>query len=286
MTRKIMVKKGSGEIEPFNPDKVRSAAIRSGASPDLADKIVANVRNRISSGVTTKQIYRLVFSMLRKEDERAASRFGLKTALLKLGPAGFPFETFFAEVLREHGYATKLRQTLEGAAINHEIDVIATKEKTFMIECKYHNIASLRCRSPDILYTYARFLDLVEGSKKGKGLKVDAPWLATNTKFSSDVIKYAAYKRMPLTGWGYPKENSLQKLIESRLLYPITILRSLDKFAKTRLSDCNMMLVKDLLSNSEKDLLSKTGIPRKTMNALIEEASVLVPEDELNDIRR
>jgi len=274
-----MVRKGSGELEPFNPDKVRSAAMRSGANPDLAERVVASVRNRIRSGATTKDIYRLVFTLLKKEDERSASRFGLKSALLKLGPAGYSFETFFSEVLHEHGYETHLRQTLQGAAIKHEIDVVAKNtNKTYMIECKYHNVAAIRCRSPDVLYTYARFLDLVEGHEMGKCDKIDLPWLATNTKFSTDVLAYASYKGMLLTGWGYPKENSLQQLIESKLLYPITILPALDKFAKTRFEAANLMLVKDLLGHTEKELLKKTGIPRKTMNAIIAEALVLVPE--------
>lgn len=277
-----MVRKGSGELEPFNSDKVRSAAIRSGASPDLADRVVFDVKNRIRSGASTKEIYRLVFALMKKEDARSASRFGLKGALLKLGPAGFPFETFFSEVLTEHGYKTGLRQILQGAAITHEIDVTAERDKDyFMVECKYHNLASLRCRAPDILYTYARFLDLKEGAEKGLCPDFSAPWLATNTKFSSDVVTYANHKGIRLTGWGYPRDGSLQKLIESKLLYPITILTSLDKFAKTRFAAADFMLVKDILSHSEKELLKVTGISRKQMNTIIAEASILVPKEEL-----
>ncbi len=278
MSKEILVKKKSGEIEPFDPGKVRHAVLRSGASPDVADKVVSEVKDKISSGVTTKEIYRLVFQLLKREDLRSASRLGLKSALLKLGPAGFPFETFFAGVLREHGYETKTRQILRGAAIKHEIDVVAEKDgKRYMIECKYHNVSSIRTRAQDVLYTFARFLDLNEGAEKGKCPHFHKPWLATNTKFSSEVIKYARYHKMPLTGWGYPRKNSLQELIESKLLYPVTILSSLNKFAKNRLHEADLMMVKDLVSRDQKELMEKTGISRKKMNAILAEADVIVP---------
>jgi len=282
MGQVILVRKGSGEMEPFDPEKVRSAALRAGADPELVEKVVANVRNRVRNGVSTHEIYKIVFSLLKKEDEASASRFGLKHALFKLGPAGFTFETFFAEVLREHDYKTELRKVLQGAAINHEIDIVAEdKSGRYMIECKYHNVIGLRCRAPDVLYTYARFLDLLEGAESGKCPKFDAPWLVTNTKFSSDVIAYANHKKIRLTGWGFPSERSLQHLIESRLLYPVTILNSLDKFAKTRLAEANLMMVKDLLSHSEKELLQITGIPRNRMNSILTEANAIAPMEVL-----
>jgi predicted RecB family endonuclease len=55
---------------------------------------------------------------------------------MSLGPSGFLFEQFFSEILKNYGYKTKINVFLKGKIITHEIDIIAEKNKKYMIECK------------------------------------------------------------------------------------------------------------------------------------------------------
>ena len=47
---------------------------------------------------------------------------------MDLGPTGYPFEDYVAEILKTEGYQTQVRQVLEGNCVSHEIDVIAQKK--------------------------------------------------------------------------------------------------------------------------------------------------------------
>ena len=47
----------------------------------------------------------------------------LKQAIMELGPSGFPFEQFVAELLKCRGYQIKVGVIVEGHCVNHEIDV-------------------------------------------------------------------------------------------------------------------------------------------------------------------
>ena len=47
---------------------------------------------RLYPGITTKEIYRRAFSMLRKASAHLAAEYKLKKAFQELGPSGYPFE--------------------------------------------------------------------------------------------------------------------------------------------------------------------------------------------------
>ena len=275
----VLVRKANGDLVEFDPEKVIRSCMRSGADRETAERVVQKVKPRIKSGMKTRKILKMVLKLLSEEGPQFAARYDLKGAIMRLGPAGFPFETFFGEVLAEYGYKTRLRTFLQGRCIPHEIDVIAKDEETgetLMIECKYKNLAGDYIGVKDILYTYARYLDLVEGCKTGACLEINGVWLATNTKFSREVIKYAKCKGINLTGWEYPGRKSLKRLVEKKKLYPITVLRSLDSFSQSRLGAAELMLCKDLLENDEDYIIEVTGIKRKKLRQMISEAESIL----------
>jgi hypothetical protein len=68
------------------------------------------------------------------------------------------------------------------------------------------------------LYTYGRYLDLKES------MGINAPWLVTNTKFSSDVVRYAKCVGINLIGWNYPEGAGLEELVRKADIYPLTVL--------------------------------------------------------------
>ncbi|MGB9577306.1 MAG: ATP cone domain-containing protein [Candidatus Micrarchaeia archaeon] len=263
----VLITKGSGEKEEFDAEKIKRALLKSGATQENAEVVVQRVESQLYSGISTKKIFQIAFSSLKKLQPHAASRYDLRNAILRLGPAGYPFETFVARVMEEQGYSTSVHNILRGACVSHEVDVVASREgEKLMVECKFHNKTWIRCHVQTALYTYARFLDLVEG-----GNDFSAPMLATNTKFSDEVISYGECKGMKLLGWSYPKESSLQKMIESKKLYPVTVLGSADARTLEALLQAKFVVLKDLLTASPK-ALAAAGLRQEKAIELIAEA--------------
>ncbi|MGQ9789010.1 MAG: restriction endonuclease [Candidatus Hadarchaeaceae archaeon] len=225
-----------------------------------------------------------VKTLVRKEEAQAAMRHDLKGAIMRLGPSGFPFETFVAEILEHYGYRTKLRTIVKGRFLRHEIDIIAERMNgaavRCMMECKFRCLPGTSVDAKDALYTYARFLDLNEGSAQGKGYRFDEVWLVSNTHISSDAVRYARGKGIKLLCWRCPGGvcsggASLEKMIEAKGLYLVTILRSVDKEALAKLFTAKLMLAKDLLLHDASLLKKKTQLGVEKLRKLTFEAKQL-----------
>jgi len=241
----MLVRKRDGRLEHFSRDKLMRTLLRAGLSRDKAEVVVEEIEGRIYDGISTDEILEMALEIVGKYSKRVSRVYGLKSSLLRLGPAGYRFEKFVSSLLKEFGYQTLTNQIIEGKCAVHEIDVIAEKERRFLIECKFHN-TSIYTGLKDVLYSYARFLDIVESGKD-----FDAMWLFTNTKFSSEAVKYANCRGMLLTGWRYPENEGIEFMLESKKLYPITVL-SLKDFEIEQLLREGFAFCKDLLSDPEK----------------------------------
>jgi len=287
MRKTIYIKKASGEVEKFSREKLARTLIRAGASREAAESIINTVEKTLYSGITTREIYRTAMSKLKKTDPVVASKYSLKEAIMRIGPAGYPFEKLFTEILKEYGYSARTHVFVQGHCVKHEIDIIAAKPikanpmlkqpplRHFMIENKYHNAPGVFTGLKEVMYTYARFLDIQEGWKEGLCQKFDEPWLVTNTKFSGDAIEYANCRRIKLTGWRYPSDNSLETLIEEKKLYPITVLTSLDRDTQNKLANAGIMLCKTLVKTNIAKLKEKSGVPLNKLSKLREETERL-----------
>lgn len=271
----LNVLKASGKMERFKPEKVKKSILRAGVSSATAEEVVKEIEKRAYDGITTREIFRLAMKLLKEMEPSSAMRYDLKGAIMRLGPAGFSFETYVSEILREYGYKTKLRVKLTGRCVPHEVDIVATDTsgKRFMVECKYHNALGTYTNLKEALYTYARFLDLVEGHRAGKGERFDAAMLSCNTRTSLDVQRYAACIGMRLLCWRYPKDTSLEKLIEGKNLYPITILPSVDIEAQQKLSRAGIVLAKSLLEKDLDYVHSRTGLKAAKLQRIVEDAA-------------
>src|SRR5690554_5247763 len=125
----IVIKKASGEEEPFEVRKLKDSMRRAGAEEEIIGQIADDISNWIYEGITTQKIYARAFSLLRKKKKNAASRYKLKKAIMELGPTGFPFEHFIGKILEVLGFETEVGQVLNGKCGTHEVDVIATQGK-------------------------------------------------------------------------------------------------------------------------------------------------------------
>ncbi len=285
----VWVTKADGKIVKFNVNRIKKTCRRAGASKELAEKVAQLVQRKIKNGMTTREVLNITLHLLRREMPHVAARYDLKGALLRLGPGGFTFEQLIATVLKEHGYNTKVHSIIKGGSgINHEIDVIASKPikvpsgintpdmKNYAIECKYHSSPGIYTGVKDVLYTYARFLDIRDGCKKGFCQKFDQSWLATNTKFSKDVIKYAQAKGIRLLSWDYPKGNSLRDLMSEKKLYPITALHKLDTNTQGKLANAGIVLINEIVKVDAIKLNRETGVSLRIIKELkIESEKIL-----------
>jgi hypothetical protein len=273
----MQIIKASGKKQKFNPEKIRKSLHRTGLSRNEANDVIYEVEKRIHDGMTTRQVFKVVMRELNKKQVDMASRYDLKGSIMRLGPSGFNFETYLAGILEEYGYDTELRAKIKGSCTTHEIDVVAVERESgerHFVECKYHNSLGTYIDLKEALYTYARFLDLNKG-----GEHFDAVWMACNTRASTQAIKYANCVGMKLLCWRYPKKQGLEKLIESKKLYPVTMLRTLDANSLDKLSRAGFMLVKDLTRNDFNRLKKKTHLKTKKLQRIVEEARGVAREN-------
>ena len=261
--------KANGDKEVFSEDKLRYSIKRAGIPQGLEEKVISHVKSKLYEGIPTKEVYKHLTEFLGKEVPHVRARYGLKQAIMGLGPTGYPFEDYVAEILKAKGYITQVRSVLTGKCVSHEIDVIAQKQgiEKLMVEAKFHNASGTRTDVHVSLYTKARFDDLKEK------YKFDRAWLFTNTKITSDALTYALCVNIGVVSWSYPENESLRDLVEEKKLYPITMLFSLSQSQKQILLNSHIVLVKDICKN--KDALDVLGLGKDKKNSAFKEAELV-----------
>ncbi|MEX1054310.1 MAG: ATP cone domain-containing protein [Nitrosopumilaceae archaeon] len=204
--KKIYIIKANGQSVPFDPNKVIGTCIRAGASNKMAKRIARKTLKMIRSGMSTKDIYRIVLRNI------------------------------------------------------SEIDVIAKlNNKRYMVECKYHHRRGIYTGLKDSLYTHARFLDLNN--------QFDEEILSCNTRLSVDALTYAKCVGQNILCWRRPQGGGLEKMIDEKGLYTITML-NLNKMELMAFSKINFMIAKDLLTTNLNQLSQKTNIPYPRLQGL------------------
>jgi len=158
---RTLIIKASGEKVPFDVSRLRRSLEHSKAEPKAIESVIQAISAQLHENMSTKEIYRKAFSLLRKTSGSSAARYKLKAAILELGPAGFAFEKFVAEVLKNDGYSTQLNMIEQGVCVKHEIDVIAERANVrAMIECKFHSDKGKYSDVKIPLYIQSRFKDV------------------------------------------------------------------------------------------------------------------------------
>ncbi|HIG94532.1 MAG: restriction endonuclease [archaeon GW2011_AR13] len=265
----MQIIKASGKKEEFEPLKIQNTIMQAGASEKLAKDVLKKILDEYKdkNKVQSKAILNKIIDLLQEKNPDIAARYDLKRAIMNLGPSGFPFEVYFSKILENHGYQVKVGQILQGKNITQEVDIVAENKLRYMIECKYHNKLGIHTKVNVAMHTYARFLDLKN--------QFDYPWLATNTKCTTDLISYANGINMKITSWQYPKKENLKALIEEKALYPITIIRSIDESSKQKLHEADIVLAKDLALYDIEELKIKTKLSKETLKIILKEAKMI-----------
>ena len=272
----ILITKASGELVPFAPEKLVRSLTKAGATKEQAEEILASVKPILHPGISTKTIFKNAFRLLKRVSPPKAGKYKLKNAIMELGPSGFPFEKYFAAILQNMGYSVQTGVILQGACVQHEVDVIAKKENNHeMVECKFHQHQGTFCNVKIPLYIHARFKDVEAGfvDSSSKSNTLHQGWVVTNTRFTTDAIQYGTCAGLKLIGWNYPKGNSLNNLIDKTGLYPITALTSVTKKEKQTLLSNDIVLCKEILNNP--GLLKLAAIAQTKHETILQEAKEL-----------
>ena len=259
--KKINIEKFNGEIEEFKVEKLKTSLRRSKASENEINLIVDNIMPTIYNGMSSKEIYKEAFSLLKKHNRTSASKYSLKRAIFDLGPTGFPFERLISALLRHRGFDTKVGVILQGECVTHEVDVLAEKDgNTYAIECKFHSDPKSVSNVKVPLYINSRFLDIQKFWNKDpeKASHLKQGWLVTNTRFSLDAINYAKCVGLHLLSWDYPENNGIKQNVDQFALYPITTLTTLTKHEKDQLIENDIILTKELFNAPNS--LEKIGV--------------------------
>lgn len=269
--RAILVRKANGEREPFYADKLYRSLVQSGADRETAERITSRVADSILEGDRTQDIYRRAFASLRKVERPVAARYSVKHALLELGPSGYPFEDYLAEIYRVRGYSTSTRLHVQGRCVEHEIDLVGVRGgERFGAEVKYHNNASLKSDIKVALYVQARFEDILAQTAHAP---YTARLLITNTKFTEQAEVYGACVGMELVSWDYPNRGNLRELIEETGVHPISCITSLSRTHKRTLMDQGIVLCRQVGDHVAE--LESMGLSPGAISAVLEESATL-----------
>jgi len=273
----IYITKSDGTKQLFKDSKLRASLVKSGARKEVADEIVNHIKKELIEGISSDQIYRHAFGLLKRQQKPVAAKYSMKRAVAELGPSGFPFEKFIAEIFKAQGYKTKTGQTLKGACITHEVDVIAENENEFIfVEAKFHNQVGTKSDAKVPMYVKSRIEDLEKtfyGGLKKEGLRSD-PWIITNTKFSKSALEFGSCYGINMVDWNYPKGRCLRELIEDADLHPVTAVVGLNKTEKDALLRQDIVLAKDILHKTK--VLKALGITDKRIEEVSREIVELI----------
>ncbi len=274
----LEVIKASGRTEEFNIQKLVDSLIRSGATEDEARDIASQVESQIKPSMHTKHIYRIAKKILRQYSKTADMRYSIKKAIYMLGPAGYQFEKYFAGILKAYGYSAETNRFLKGYCVTHEVDIFAVRDDVGrVIECKYHSNGGIPTDVKIALYVYSRFMDIKKAYELNHEnmVSINEGWLVTNTRCTSDAIKYAGCVGLKIVSWKYPDENSLERMIENKKLYPVTILSSIKKSSLDILFKNDIFLVRDIADMDEGIFIKRSGLDTAAAMTLKKEADEL-----------
>jgi len=271
--------KADGKKELYDEQKIKSSFIKAGAPPEIAAKATRTINKKIKDNMSTDEIYNEVLGNLKILEPRVALKYSLKRAIMDMGPEGFVFEKYIARILKEYGYTTEVGQIMNGYCVEHEVDVIAKKEdRICLVECKYHNSPGIKSDIKTALYIHSRFLDIEKGYrvKNNDSHTHFEAWLVTNTKCTSDALKYAGCVGLKVLAWYCPKIRNLQYFIETKKLYPISMLTAITEKQKEKLFDSDIILIKELGSYNVDNLARLISVNQLEASRILNEVNLIL----------
>lgn len=272
----IAITKADGSSEYFKIEKLRRSLRRAGATPEEVNDVVSKIQAELYNDITTQEIYRRAFSLLREKELPVAARYSLRRALFGIGPSGFPFELLLARLFTAEGYQVKTGIVINGHCAEHEIDIAAFNDThSFVGEAKFHARPGIKTDLQVAMYSYARLLDLRDNRICQESIcDIKEFWLVTNTKFTSAVERYSECVGLTLLSWDYPRHNNLHDRLQRHRLYPISVLQNLTPSQITILLEREIITCQDLLKSPHN--LRHLHLTERKQQSLLAEAEAIV----------
>jgi len=272
----LLVRKYDGSLVPFDRSRLLKSLKRSGATNRIADHITKAIELESYDGISTKAIYKKASQLLYKHERGTGVKYRLKQAMMDLGPSGYPFEKFVAELFLQRGFEVEVGVMMQGWSVAHEVDVVAQNpDKYYVIECKFHNNQATKSDVKTSMYIHSRVQDLHKVLKQGdaKGKKSYVGWIVTNTRFTKDAIKFGNDYGLNMLSWDYPEDGGLRDWIEIEGLHPITSLSALNKKEKRELLNAGIVRCKQLFDNPR--VMDELPIQLRNKRAVMNELKAL-----------
>lgn len=272
----MKVVKYSGDVVDFDSTKLEKSLSKSGATQFVVKSILNEIQSQIYDGIPTKKIYKIAFNLLKERSSSHAARYNLRDAIQLLGPDGFFFEKFIAQLFIAENYKVITNIVLQGKCVSHEIDIVVKKmDEIAMIECKFHGGREGVSNVKVPMYILSRFNDLKDKKHIVFTQKdeISKCWIATNNRFTSDAITFGNCVGLNLLSWDYPHNNNLKERVDNKKMYPVTCLTTLSKAEKEKLLFLDVILVNEISKNS--NCLKRIGLSNYRIKNVLKEVSEL-----------
>lgn len=277
MAKQVFITKGDGEKELFDSEKLRASLTRAHATVFVIDEIVNTIEKEIRDGMSTSHIYDRAFKILNEKSKASAAKYSLRRSILNLGPTGFPFEEYVAQIFAAKGYKTRTGQIMKGKCVTHEVDVVAwNADNLLLTEVKFHNQTGIKTDTKVALYVKSRFDDLYSEkfNLDGEERKMTRGLLITNTKFTENSKHYSrCVGTFDMISWDYPEKGNLYDMIEETNLHPMTCVPLLTQHNKQELIKRGIVNCPELKNNAH--ILKEIGVTKEKITEIIKNIDMI-----------
>jgi hypothetical protein len=263
-----LVRKRSHIFEKFSENKFKKSLLSTGLSDQKSAEVLEEVREHLSDKFSTAELYKTTGKAIYKRSRVCAANYNIKRGIYALGPDGYSFEIFCAEMLKAKGFETKVSVMKDGCFVKHEIDVVAKRDdRNIYAECKFHNKKYHKSDIKTPLYINSRSLDIKQANPSDSFEFA----IFTNTKFSEDAISYGKGVGLLLYSLNYPERNTFIDLIRKYKVYPVTILKSLRVRDQRSLLNKKIVVVKQVTQQHLIDI----GLTNLEITKILKEIKIL-----------
>ncbi len=259
--------------QPFDKEKVVQTCLRMGTTREVAVKVAQQVETKLYEGISTKEILRLVFTLIRRHKPAAKHVFDLRygISLMESKPE---FEVFVRVLLSYSGFQVQPNTILRGLCGEHEVDAVAVKDGlTYLVEAKHHGTYHALTGLDESRIARAIIEDVTDGYKNGiTPFKVDGAMIVTNTRYSEHASVYGGCRGILQVGWSSPEGLGIKDVVEKYRLYPLSCLRGVSRETRLRLVDVGIVLIRQLLDQDHGYLERTLGLSPEAVSSLMEKA--------------
>ncbi len=241
------VVKWDGTHEAFDIHKLERSISRLGAPPEIANAIAEQIEVEAHSGMTTQKIYDLAKAKLKEYEPAMHFREDLRTGLARF-KGGYDFEKYVRLIFRAHGLDVQDNKVIQGRCVTHEIDgVLEDGDDVIYLEVKHHSSVHKLTPFDVTLAAKAKWDDIQAGYELGtNNFHFTKVLVVSNTKLSSHARSYADCIGLDHLGWNVPEGRGIDVLIEEKSLYPITILKGIQRRERDVLLEREIMTLSQL----------------------------------------